>query len=468
MKKIARYSTVLLIALITAALQAEAYTLKVKGMPEELLKALNDGTLSFNCWGDVGANHYYGEDLVNGISVEAGKTVTLYANGQYHFEVEKWVVDGQDKGNGQRLNEEELIRTISFTMPAHDCNVEVWMKYVPSAPDEPNAQRENYRLKVESEQMEHLSFEFFIIKNNYYESSTSSYPRGFAWTKPVNPNTDIYGNYPEVGVYPGDSVAVYIKASSNGWRFSSLEENGQQVWEGPMQYWYDSDTGNYTIKLYTFVMPKHDVTLKAYATFDPDAPGKEDNWGNGDTPGNPGANRWTASTGEVFINNVVKGRNGYVGYSMSYSQIVNELRGEYGFEWSDVKRLTIVGDLSIGAERKTGWRMYDYLRELSPSFYGNLEILDLRNTHHLSMTTTDYDATFIDESGTRVTDDMLTRIDDWNTLPSLKKLMLPACLKGFYREWGYETFIFDQLPGLQELTIYAVTPPKVDGNMLDP
>ena len=88
MKKIARYSAALLIALITA-LQAEAYTLQVKGQPEEQLKAMNDGIRSFNCWGDVGNNHYYTEELVKGIEVEAGQTVVLYANGQYHFEVER-------------------------------------------------------------------------------------------------------------------------------------------------------------------------------------------------------------------------------------------------------------------------------------------------------------------------------------------------------------------------------------------
>ena len=466
MKKIARYSAALLIALITA-LQAEAYTLQVKGQPEEQLKAMNDGIRSFNCWGDVGNNHYYTEELVKGIEVEAGQTVVLYANGQYHFEVEKWVVDGQDQGNGQLLNQDELTRSIRFTMPAHDCQVEAWMKYVPAAPDEPNAQPENYRLKVESEQLEHLHIEFFIIKNSEYGSNTSIYNKDFAWTKPVNPNTDIYGNYPEVGVYPGDSVAVYVKTGSNGWRFSRLEENGQPVWEGQMQYYYDFDAAQYVVKLYTFVMPRHDVTLQAFATFDPDAPGKEDNQSEDDTPGNPGSNRWTASTGEVFINNTAKGRYGGV-YGQSFGNMVNELRADYGFEWSDVKRLTIVGDLSRGAERQSGWRMYDYVIDLSLTSYSNLEVLDLRNATHLSMLSTDYDGTFVDQSGTRVTDDMLSRISEWDAqLPSLKKLLLPACLKGFYRDWNNNSYIFDQLPGLQELTLYAVTPPKVDGNMLD-
>lgn len=469
MKSIIRYISILLLALTATAI-AQAYTLKVKGMPEEIIEALNGGPKVFNLWGDVGTNHYYSEDLTQGIEVEAGQTVKLNAYGQQSFVVEKWVVDGEDKGPGSPYEDNNSYytqaRTITFTMPAHNCTVEAWMKYVPPVPDEPKTEKENYKLKVESDHAEHIEVEFFVIKDGYYYthsgSSGSSGASAFAWVKPDNN----YGYYSEAGVYPGDSVAVWVKITSNGWRFNRLEESGRTVWDGQMEYLYDSNTGNYTIKLYTFVMPKHDVTLKAYAVFDPDAPGNIDrDNGAAETPGNPGSNRWMASTGEVFINNITKGRTGYT-YINNVSSTINELKNEYQFEWDDVKQLTVVGDLSKGTIRENGWRMFDYVIELPLSSFTSLETLDLRNTNHLSMTSADYEATFVDGSGTRVTDDMLTHIVSWGDLPSIKKLLLPSCLKGFYREWGNESFFFDELPGLKELTIYAVTPPKVDGDML--
>ena len=469
MKSIIRYISILLLALTATAI-AQAYTLKVKGMPEEIIEALNGGPKVFNLWGDVGTNHYYSEDLTQGIEVEAGQTVKLNAYGQQSFVVEKWVVDGENKGPGSPYEDNNSYytqaRTITFTMPAHNCTVEAWMKYVPPVPDEPKTEKENYKLKVESDHAEHIEVEFFVIKDGYYYthsgSSGSSGASAFAWVKPDNN----YGYYSEAGVFPGDSVAVWVKITSNGWRFNRLEENGRTVWDGQMEYLYDSNTGNYTIKLYTFVMPKHDVTLKAYAVFDPDAPGNTDrDNGAAETPGNPGSNRWMASTGEVFINNITKGRTGYT-YINNVSSTINELKNEYQFEWDDVKQLTVVGDLSKGTIRENGWRMFDYVIELPLSSFTSLETLDLRNTNHLSMTSADYEATFVDGSGTRVTDDMLTHIVSWGDLPSIKKLLLPSCLKGFYREWGNESFFFDELPGLKELTIYAVTPPKVDGDML--
>lgn len=331
MKNIARYIAVLFCTLTTLTLQA--YTLKVKGMPEETLQGMNVGSGVFNPWGDVGTNRYYDEELQSGVSVEAGQQVTLYCYGTYGFTVEKWIVDGVDQGDGNPVSDAvlddtgmALTRTITFTMPAHDCIVEVWMKYVPRSPSEPQIQKENYSLKVESEQAHHLDVTFYVIKNGNYDDS------GFAWRKPNGQ----FEYFPEVGVYAGDSVGVYVRASSNGWRFSHLQLDDKTVWEGQMTYKYDN---GYQINVYTFVMPKHAVTLTAFAIYDPDAPGDDNNnFGYDETPGNPGTNRWTASTGEVFINNTLKGRNTAKGLSFSFT----ELRNEYQFQSSEVRRLTIV------------------------------------------------------------------------------------------------------------------------------
>ena len=53
MKNIVRYIAVLFCTLTTLTLQA--YTLKVKGMPEETLQGMNVGSGVFNPWGDVGS-----------------------------------------------------------------------------------------------------------------------------------------------------------------------------------------------------------------------------------------------------------------------------------------------------------------------------------------------------------------------------------------------------------------------------
>ena len=454
MKNIARYIAVLICTLTTLTLQA--YTLTVKGMPEESLQDLNAGSGVFNAWGDVGTNHYYAEELQNGVSVEAGQSVTLYCYGTYGFTVEKWIVDGVDQGDGNPVSDAvlddtgmALTRTITFTMPAHDCIVEAWMKYVPRSPSEPQIQKENYSLKVESEQAHHLDVTFYVIKNGNYDDS------GFAWRKP----SDQFDYLPEVGAYAGDSVGVYVRASSNGWRFSHLQLDDKTVWEGQMTYKYDN---GYQINVYTFVMPKHAVTLTAFAIYDPDAPNDENNnFGYDETPGNPGTNRWTASTGEVFINNTLKGRNTAKGLSFSFT----ELRNEYQFQSSEVRRLTIVGDISGGAQYSSHYRMEEPLKSLPFYDMTSLEVLDLRNAHHLSLTVSSGDVgEFYDDSGTKITTDMLSALSDYE-LPSIRKLLLPASLKGFYKP--YDVSFFSSLTGLEDLTVYAITPPKVDGNTLD-
>ena len=106
MKNIARYIAVLICTLTTLTLQA--YTLTVKGMPEESLQDLNAGSGVFNAWGDVGTNHYYAEELQSGVSVEAGQQVTLYCYGTYGFTVEKWIVDGVDQGDGNPVSDAVL------------------------------------------------------------------------------------------------------------------------------------------------------------------------------------------------------------------------------------------------------------------------------------------------------------------------------------------------------------------------
>lgn len=454
MKNIARYIAVLFCTLTTLTLQA--YTLKVKGMPEETLQGMNVGSGVFNPWGDVGTNRYYDEELQSGVSVEAGQSVTLYCYGTYGFTVEKWIVDGVDQGDGNPVSDAvlddtgmALTRTITFTMPAHDCIVEAWMKYVPPTPGEPQIQKENYSLKVESEQAHHLDVTFYVIKNGNYDDS------GFAWRKPNGQ----FEYFPEVGVYAGDSVGVYVRASSNGWRFSHLQLDDKTVWEGQMTYKYDN---GYQINVYTFVMPKHAVTLTAFAIYDPDAPGDDNNnFGYDETPGNPGTNRWTASTGEVFINNTLKGRNTAKGLSFSFT----ELRNEYQFQSSEVRRLTIVGDISGGAQYSSHYRMEEPLKSLPFYDMTSLEVLDLRNAHHLSLTVSSGDAgEFYDDSGTKITTDMLSALSDYE-LPSIRKLLLPASLKGFYKP--YDVSFFSPLTGLEDLTVYAITPPKVDGNTLD-
>ena len=454
MKNIVRYIAVLFCTLTTLTLQA--YTLKVKGMPEETLQGMNVGSGVFNPWGDVGTNRYYDEELQSGVSVEAGQSVTLYCYGTYGFTVEKWIVDGVDQGDGNPVSDAvldvtgmALTRTITFTMPAHDCIVEAWMKYVPPTPGEPQIQKENYSLKVESEQAHHLDVTFYVIKNGNYDDS------GFAWRKPNGQ----FDYLPEVGVYAGDSVGVYVRASSNGWRFSHLQLDDKTVWEGQMTYKYDN---GYQINVYSFVMPKHAVTLTAFAIYDPDAPGDDNNnFGYDETPGNPGTNRWTASTGEVFINNTLKGRNTAKGLSFSFA----ELRNEYQFQSSEVRRLTIVGDISGGAQYSSHYRMEEPLKSLPFYDMTSLEVLDLRNAHHLSLTVSSGDVgEFYDDSGTKITTDMLSALSDYE-LPSIRKLLLPASLKGFYKP--YDVSFFSPLTGLEDLTVYAITPPKVDGNTLD-
>ena len=454
MKNIVRYIAVLFCTLTTLTLQA--YTLKVKGMPEETLQGMNVGSGVFNPWGDVGTNRYYDEELQSGVSVEAGQSVTLYCYGTYGFTVEKWIVDGVDQGDGNPVSDAvldvtgmALTRTITFTMPAHDCIVEAWMKYVPPTPGEPQIQKENYSLKVESEQAHHLDVTFYVIKNGNYDDS------GFAWRKPNGQ----FDYLPEVGVYAGDSVGVYVRASSNGWRFSHLQLDDKTVWEGQMTYKYDN---GYQINVYSFVMPKHAVTLTAFAIYDPDAPGDDNNnFGYDETPGNPGTNRWTASTGEVFINNTLKGRNTTKGLSFSFA----ELRNEYQFQSSEVRRLTIVGDISGGAQYSSHYRMEEPLKSLPFYDMTSLEVLDLRNAHHLSLTVSSGDVgEFYDDSGTKITTDMLSALSDYE-LPSIRKLLLPASLKGFYKP--YDVSFFSPLTGLEDLTVYAITPPKVDGNTLD-
>lgn len=460
MKNIARYIAVLFCTLTTLTLQG--YTLKVKGMPEETVQSMNASFGVFSAWGDVGTSHYDSEQLVNGVSVETGQTVTLYCYGSLGFTVEKWVVDGVNQGNGNPVTDADLsndgmalARTITFTMPAHDCIVEAWMKYVPPTPDEPQMQKEHYTLKVESEQAHHLEVEFFVIKNGSYVSHTDNYNGAFAWRKPDGGS----GYLPEVGAYPGDSIGVYVRAVSNGWRFSHLQLDDKMVWEGPMTYKYDN---GYQVNVYTFVMPKTAVTLTAFAVYDPDAPGDENyNYGYGETPGNPGTNRWTASIGEVFINNTLKGRDHSQGLSFSFM----ELRNEYQFPLSDVKRLTIVGDISGGAQYSSHDQMEEPLQSLPFYDMTSLEVVDLRNAHHLSLTNSSGDAgEFYDGSGTKVTADMLSSLAG-NELPSIRKLLLPASLKGFYKR--YDTSFFASLTGLQDLIVYTVTPPKVEGNTLD-
>ena len=425
-------------------------------MPEETLQGMNVGSGVFNPWGDVGTNRYYDEELQSGVSVEAGQSVTLYCYGTYGFTVEKWIVDGVDQGDGNPVSDAvldvtgmALTRTITFTMPAHDCIVEAWMKYVPPTPGEPQIQKENYSLKVESEQAHHLDVTFYVIKNGNYDDS------GFAWRKPNGQ----FDYLPEVGVYAGDSVGVYVRASSNGWRFSHLQLDDKTVWEGQMTYKYDN---GYQINVYSFVMPKHAVTLTAFAIYDPDAPGDDNNnFGYDETPGNPGTNRWTASTGEVFINNTLKGRNTAKGLSFSFA----ELRNEYQFQSSEVRRLTIVGDISGGAQYSSHYRMEEPLKSLPFYDMTSLEVLDLRNAHHLSLTVSSGDVgEFYDDSGTKITTDMLSALSDYE-LPSIRKLLLPASLKGFYKP--YDVSFFSPLTGLEDLTVYAITPPKVDGNTLD-
>lgn len=458
MKNIARYIAVLICTLTTLTLQA--YTLTVKGMPEESLQDLNAGSGVFNAWGDVGTNHYYTEELQNGVSVEAGQSVTLYCYGTYGFTVEKWIVDGVDQGDGNPVSDAvlddtgmALTRTITFTMPAHDCIVEAWMKYVPPTPGEPQMLKENYALKVESEQASHLDVTFYVIKGGRYESPADN--GAFAWRKPKGQ----FEYFPEVGVYAGDSVGVYVRASSNGWRFSHLQLDEKTVWEGQMTYKYDN---GYQINVYSFVMPKHAVTLTAFAIYDPDAPGDENNnFGYDETPGNPGTNRWTASTGEVFINNTLKGRNTTKGLSFSFT----ELRNEYQFQSSEVRRLTIVGDISGGAQYSSHYQMEEPLKSLPFYDMTSLEVLDLRNAHHLSLAVSSGDAgEFYDDSGTKITTDMLSALSDYE-LPSIRKLLLPASLKGFYK--SYDVSFFSSLTGLEDLTVYAITPPKIDGNTLD-
>lgn len=455
MKTVNRYITLAgLLLTVLAATAQQTYTLKVKNMPEDLAALME---LSY--WGDVGTNHYYTYQLTEGIQVEAGQTVTLNTyDSRYYTKFLKWTVDGTDTKDAVNS---EGIRTLSLTMPAHDVEVEVWMKYRPDSPSEPEAAPAARTLKVVSQAGYNLAIEMGKITNSRYE-----WWKGFVWEMP-NPRGQYYlpYYYPTVGVLPGDTVAVYVKPDNYGWRFSHLEMDGKRVFEGAM-------TSNYPLEnshLFTMKMPDHDVTIYAYGSYDPDAPDMQFNSGSGlgnyETPGNPGTNTWNAATGELFINNLVKKRG--TSYNASLGGAIAEMMDEYGFQQSDVKQLTLVGDISSGTSFGYNSELTYLTEQLkSTSNLTAMETLDLSNTKNLSQLPEGL--TFND--GTAVTSNMLKNLGVSET-NRIKHLILPACLRGLYGSWINDPstnksvrrgVFFRPLTALEDLTLYAVAPPKVE------
>ena len=459
MKTVNRYIALagLLLSVLAATAQ-QTHTLKVKNMPENLA-----ALMELPYWGDVGSNHYYSSQLTEGIQVEAGQTITLYTyDFRYYVKFLKWTVDGTETKDALTT---EGYRMLTLTMPDHDVDVEVWMKYQPDSPDEPEVAPTACTLKVVSQAGSNLRINIGKIAYNNFEAWS-----GLAWEMP-NPRGQYYWPeyYPIVGVLPGDTVAVYIEADNYGWRFSHLEMDGKRVFEGHMTTSGEREDW----RIYTMVMPDHDVTLYAYGSYDPDAPDMEYNsgagLGNNESPGNPGTNSWSAATGELFINNLVKKRAN--NYNNTLGGAVAELMDEYGFQQSDVRRLTLVGDVSSGTDFGN-YSEYTYLTQQLASINNMtaLETLDLSNTKNLSQLPEGL--TFNDE--TPVTSNMLNSLEI-NEMPSIKHLILPACLRGLYGSWindNHNMYVrrgifFRPLTGLEDLTLYAVAPPKVEQGTMD-
>lgn len=464
MKNPIRYTALLtlLLLMLTASAQ-QTHTLTCKVMPNEVCEAFPNTTV--NVW-DLKDDGTRGDYMLasfktgdgNSLTVATGKRLLLtYRHGS--FGIEKWMANGQLLGTGNvveyyepKFYETYYLCQIEYTMPDEDVEIEAWLMYDPLQPGDPGDGR--HRVKVISNAGENMKFTLKSLTNA--NNSGTAYSDGDYYYAPA-----------------GEMVAVDVECNE-GWRPRRVEADGVVVYEGDGMYdeTYETVFGAHPKYLcyYVHTMPAHDVVLYVYGEFRPDA---LDHDSDNDLPHNPGSNGWDPATGEVTItNNKSFDASSFVA-RLNYA--INALMEREQFTAADIRSLVVACDMTPTGENDS---YNDSYSQLSPLFTSSLptyhlERIDLSRTWEWGFphkTVWDSDSrqyvpiSFKD--GTPYSEGTVSNL--FNTgnntdVSSLRHLILPACINGFV---GNEAFM--HLEGLQALTLFSATPPKVDDDTLDP
>lgn len=462
MRPITRYTAMLallLIAMSAAAQQTHHLTCKV--MPDQLREAIIAGGSSVQTLlvyeataegkqGNIIGGFYVGQETQ--LDIPAGKQLIFSHPLGGVWAVDKWSANGQTLGgteveySGRNKSGEyhNFYYETTYTMPDTDVEVEVWMVYNPTLPEDPGDG--HYRLNIVSNAGDNMKFSYAYPYNLTVEHMT-------AWT--------------DNGTYycpAGEPVGIQVDCS-DGWRLRRLELDGATLYEGDGMYGQEFEGHTNFHYYYIYTMPARDVTLYAYGEFRPDDPDHE---GNNDLPRIPGSNGWDPATGEVTITNLVTYEDTYGHDMSSITDVMGALKDREGFKYEDIKSLVMACDMTPEGWSKASEQLQYLFTSTLPT--NHLERIDLSRTWDWGNPGTHWVSgqyvPFTFKDGTPAGDGVVDRLfKAYNTtdVSSLKHLILPACVTGFV---GTEPF--ENLGSLRALTLFSTTPPKVDDDTLDP
>lgn len=459
-----RYTALLVLLLfaLTAAAQ-QNHTITCKVMPDNVREAIlasNNNVQSLLVY-EANADGTHG-NILGGFSVGDNQQLTVPAGKQIvlshafggQWNVEKWKANGQElggsvveyKGKNKFGYYDDFFYEVTYTMPDADVEVEVWLYYEPSLPNDPGDG--THCLNFVTNCGDNMKFNCQYLSKN--TTTVQSDDRYFYVTG-------------------GDSIGIVVE-SKTGWRPRRVEADGAVVYEGDGMYGeMYNDVNGYQFENYyyylLYVMPDHDVTLYFYGEFRPDNPDHE---GNTDLPHIPASNGWDAATGEVTITNLVTYDETNNNYLSSVIDAMKALMEHKHFTAADVKSVVMACDMTpegwSNASEQICWLFTSSL----PTY--NLERIDLSRTWDWGSpgkVWIDYQQVPIPfKDGTPSGEGTVAYLfKTYNTgdVSSLQHLILPSCITGFV---GNEVFL--NLEKLKALTLFSTTPPKVDDDTLDP
>lgn len=463
MKKIRLSSLLALLLFALTAAAQQNHTITCKVMPDNVREAIlasNNNVQSLLVY-EANADGTHG-NILGGFSVGDNQQLTVPAGKQIvlshafggQWNVEKWKANGQElggsvveyKGKNKFGYYDDFFYEVTYTMPDADVEVEVWLYYEPSLPNDPGDG--THCLNFVTNCGDNMKFNCQYLSKN--TTTVQSDDRYFYVTG-------------------GDSIGIVVE-SKTGWRPRRVEADGAVVYEGDGMYGeMYNDVNGYQFENYyyylLYVMPDHDVTLYFYGEFRPDNPDHE---GNTDLPHIPASNGWDAATGEVTITNLVTYDETNNNYLSSVIDAMKALMEHKHFTAADVKSVVMACDMTpegwSNASEQICWLFTSSL----PTY--NLERIDLSRTWDWGSpgkVWIDYQQVPIPfKDGTPSGEGTVAYLfKTYNTgdVSSLQHLILPSCITGFV---GNEVFL--NLEKLKALTLFSTTPPKVDDDTLDP
>ena len=464
MRHCTRYTALLTLLLLTLPATAQQnHTITCKVMPDNVREAIIASGQNVTCVGvyEANADGTHGNNIGGfnvgdnqQITVPAGKQIVLSHAVDGQWAVDKWSANGQElggsvveyKGKNKFGYYDYFNYEVVYTMPDADVEIEVWMHYGPSLPNDPGD--DTHKLNIVSNAGNNMTFSCSYLSKN-------------------SPNVISDDTYYYIAA--GDSVGIKVDCSP-GWRPRRVEADGAVIYEGEGMYneMYDNVYGepqqNYYYYL-LYAMPGHDVTLYVYGEFRPDNPDHE---GDTDLPRIPASNGWDPTTGEVTITNLVTYDDTYYNNMSSITDAMKALMEHKHFAAADVKSLVMACDMT-----PEGWgNAYEQLSQLFTSSLPtyHLERIDLSRTWHWGDPGKEWNAgqyvPYSFKDGTPAGEGVVKYFfHSYNTgdVSSLQHLILPACVTGFV---GNEVFL--KMETLKALTLFSTTPPKVDDDTLDP